>query len=132
MIGYGKQSISIDDIRAVESVLQSNYLTQGPKVRLRKLCWGSNMLLPCQTAQLPYYACHVLGVRWWVTQTTLGISQLRRLDTFISRRRAIVKAHEDVFKGLGIVGIGKTPKQRSGYHQWHNETVSIPIGKFVV
>ena len=33
VIPYGKQSISQDDIDAVVEVLQSDYLTQGPKVK---------------------------------------------------------------------------------------------------
>lgn len=32
MIPYGKQSINQDDIDAVLDVLQSDFLTQGPKV----------------------------------------------------------------------------------------------------
>lgn len=33
MIQYGRQNISAEDIRAVNEVLSSSYLTQGPVVR---------------------------------------------------------------------------------------------------
>jgi len=39
MIYYGKQSINQDDIEAVVGVLESNFLTQGPRLSSLRGVW---------------------------------------------------------------------------------------------
>lgn len=56
MIPYGKQTIEQDDIQAVVDVLQSDFLTTGPKIaefeQTVLIMLERNMQLPFQTAHL--------------------------------------------------------------------------------
>jgi perosamine synthetase len=82
-----------------------------------------------------YYEMQDLGYNYRLTelQAALGISQLRRLDDFVTRRRAIVAAYNE---GLGgILGL-TTPRLRNRQDisttSWHLYTVQIDfklIGK---
>ena len=66
---------------------------------------------------LRYTMNHIgLNYRMSEMQAALGISQLKRLDTFIERRREIAAKYDAAFDKLGIVGIKEQPNQYSGYH----------------
>lgn len=54
----------------------------------------------------------------------LGISQLRRLDRFIERRRSIAGAYDDVLRRLGVIDI-----TRHSGDVVHRYVVPCPLGK---
>ena len=62
---------------------------------------------------------HILGFNYRLTdvQAALGRSQLRKLDRFIARRRAIAAAYDEAFAGLdGIQLPGRRPDVEPGWH----------------
>ena len=66
-----------------------------------------------------YYEMHSLGYNYRMTdiQAALGISQLKKLDAFVERRRRVAKAYNKVFKDNPYFDI---PQERnyagSSYH----------------
>jgi UDP-4-amino-4,6-dideoxy-N-acetyl-beta-L-altrosamine transaminase len=67
LIPYGKQSISQDDINAVIDVLQSDWLTQGPKVpafesAIAKYCSANHACATNSATSALHIACLALGV----------------------------------------------------------------------
>ncbi len=51
------------------------------------------------------------------TQAALGLSQLKKLDSFIEKRREIVKLYKERFKNRGFFDFTKETKNaKSGYH----------------
>lgn len=72
-----------------------------------------------------HYTVNSIGLNYRMTeiQAALGISQLKRLDSFIERRREIASKYDLAFKELGIIGIKELPFQRSGYHLY---TIKVP------
>lgn len=66
-----------------------------------------------------YYEMHYLGFNYRITdiQTAMGLSQLKRLDKFIERRREIADKYNQAFKNIDFL---KTPteleKYFSAYH----------------
>jgi perosamine synthetase len=82
-----------------------------------------------------YHEMQDLGYNYRITdiQCALGLSQLRRLDQFIARRREIVRQYSEAFAGLTWL---KTPALRNpsdrDHISWHLYTVQIDfktIGK---
>ena len=67
MIPYGHQDVSEDDIRAVEGVLRSDWLTQGPAVErfervVSEYCGAPHALAVCNATAALHLACRALGV----------------------------------------------------------------------
>ena len=67
MIPYGRQNISAEDIRAVDEVLRSSYLTQGPVVRqfeaaLASYVGCSKVVVTNSATSALHLACLALGV----------------------------------------------------------------------
>ena len=67
MIPYGRQNISAEDIRAVDEVLHSSYLTQGPVVRqfeaaLASYVGCSKVVVTNSATSALHLACLALGV----------------------------------------------------------------------
>ena len=67
MIPYGHQDINEDDIRAVEEVLRSDWLTQGPVVeRFEKVvadyCGAPHALAVCNATAALHLACRAVGL----------------------------------------------------------------------
>jgi perosamine synthetase len=74
-----------------------------------------------KTAQVGpwYYEMRELGFNYRITdlQCALGITQLRKLDKFIARRRAIVQQYHEAFRQLPHVVLPQeSEKQLSAYH----------------
>ncbi|NEX59664.1 UDP-4-amino-4,6-dideoxy-N-acetyl-beta-L-altrosamine transaminase [Noviherbaspirillum galbum] len=67
MIPYGRQSIDDDDVRAVEEVLRSDWLTQGPAIdrfeqALAEYCGAAYAVAVCNATAALHIACLALGV----------------------------------------------------------------------
>lgn len=75
-----------------------------------------------------YYEQLDLGYNYRITdiQCALGVSQMDRLDEFVTKRRALVNRYNQAFQGIfGIV----TPEQAEGcQNSWHLYVVQI-VGK---
>lgn len=66
-----------------------------------------------------YYEMQELGCNYRITdfQCALGISQLKKLDKFIKRRREIVKRYNEAFKSIEeIISPYEKPNVKSGWH----------------
>ncbi len=68
-----------------------------------------------------FYEQRSLGFNYRLSdlQAALGISQLRRLDDFIARRREIAQAYDEVFRELphvSLVQASPDQRSRSGHH----------------
>lgn len=67
-----------------------------------------------------YYEQHALGFNYRITdiQCALGLSQLRRLDGFVARRRELVRAYQERLAGLGdeVSLLTDSPGRHSSYH----------------
>lgn len=83
MIPYGRQSISADDIAAVEAVLRSDFLTQGPAVpafedQLARYCGVAHAVAVNSATSALHIACAALGLgpgdRLWTTPNTFVAS----------------------------------------------------------
>lgn len=67
MIPYGHQDISEEDIRAIEEVLRSDWLTQGPAVErfeqiVAEYCGVPHALTVCNATAALHLACRALGL----------------------------------------------------------------------
>lgn len=72
-----------------------------------------------QNDGLWYYEMVSLGFNYRITdiQCALGISQLNRIDSFISRRREIAKIYDNAFKNIPeITTLVEEEDQKSAYH----------------
>jgi perosamine synthetase len=57
-----------------------------------------------------YYEMQDLGFHYRITdiQCALGISQMKKIDAFISRRRSLVKRYDNAFVDLNLIGLAQT------------------------
>jgi perosamine synthetase len=75
-----------------------------------------------------FYEMQELGYNYRLTdiQCALGLSQLKRLDSFISRRREIVAAYNNAFAGLAhLIRPGLRNPADASTTSWHLYTVQI-------
>ncbi len=65
-----------------------------------------------------YYEMHYLGFNYRITdfQCALGLSQLKKLDDFLKRRREIAEYYDEVFENHHIIKPLYLHKKNSAYH----------------
>lgn len=76
-----------------------------------------------------YYEMQELGYNYRITdfQCALGISQLKKLDKFVKRRREIVKRYNEVFKNIEEIIIPyEKPEVKS---TWHLYVIRLELDK---
>ena len=77
-----------------------------------------------------YYEMQELGYNYRMTdiQASLGVSQMRRLQSFVDRRREYVSIYNEALKGMdGII----LPFQLPGAHSsWHLYVIRLQLDKF--
>ncbi|WP_431029187.1 UDP-4-amino-4,6-dideoxy-N-acetyl-beta-L-altrosamine transaminase [Lysinibacillus sp. LZ02] len=76
-----------------------------------------------------YYDMHFLGYNYRMTdiQAALGISQMSKLEGFVSRRREIAKLYNEAFKENELI---ITPKQHlGGDSSWHLYIIQLNLAK---
>ncbi|ADD67226.1 UDP-4-keto-6-deoxy-N-acetylglucosamine4-aminotra nsferase [Denitrovibrio acetiphilus DSM 12809] len=78
-----------------------------------------------------YYEMQDLGFNYRITdiQCALGLSQMKRLDGFVSRRREIAKMYEDIFSQRGIFTPLYNFDKNSSYHLY---VVQVPFDNLPV
>lgn len=72
-----------------------------------------------------YYEQLELGYNYRITdvQCALGISQMKRLDQFVNRRRDIARKYEEAFKN--IAGIGIPSCNEDSVSSWHLYVIQV-------
>ena len=76
-----------------------------------------------------YYEMRHLGYNYRITdiQTALGLSQLKKLDRFIERRRAIVAKYNEAFQNINVI---TRPTENNGYYSaYHLYVILIDFEK---
>jgi perosamine synthetase len=80
-----------------------------------------------------YYEMQELGYNYRLTeiQAALGVSQLRKLGKFLSRRRALVRRYDEAFRAPAWRSLGVQPAQTAGRDDsaHHLYIVRIPFGR---
>lgn len=72
-----------------------------------------------------HYEQHMLGANYRLTDihAALALSQLTRIDNFLSRRREIVNAYNEAFAGMNTIS---TPVERPGTQSaWHLYVIEV-------
>lgn len=99
----------------------TNDLTLAKRMRLLRSHGITNSLpdmIPFPGNEIWNYQQIDLGFNYRMTdiQAALGLSQMRRLDYFVERRRQIAKYYDDNLKKLSIVTPWQNPDSYSAYH----------------
>ena len=74
-----------------------------------------------------YYQQIELGFNYRMTeiQAALGLSQLHRLDSFVTERHAIAKRYDELLSNKGITVPWQSPESYSAFHLY---IVRVPVG----
>lgn len=75
-------------------------------------------MIPRPSEELWLYQQITLGFNYRITDihAALGLSQMRRLDEFVTRRHAIAKRYEELLVGLPVITPWQHPDSYSGFH----------------
>lgn len=75
-------------------------------------------LMSCESEGAWYYEQHGLGFNYRITdiQAALGHSQLRRLDMFLERRRALASRYDELLADLPVMTPVQADYGRSSFH----------------
>lgn len=75
-------------------------------------------MIPRPSEELWFYQQITLGFNYRITDihAALGLSQIRRLDEFVTRRHAIAKRYEELLVGLPVITPWQHPDSYSGFH----------------
>ncbi|GAF65676.1 UDP-4-keto-6-deoxy-N-acetylglucosamine [Bacillus sp. TS-2] len=79
-----------------------------------------------------YYEMHELGMNYRMTdiQAALGLSQLKKIESFIKKRQQIASLYNEAFKELeGLIIPSQLPNTTSG---WHLYVIRLDLSKFKV
>lgn len=68
-----------------------------------------------------YYEQHYLGYNYRLTdfQCALGISQLKKIEKFISRRNEIAEIYDEAFKGISLLKTPPKKHEKNWRHAYH-------------
>lgn len=75
-----------------------------------------------------YYEMQQLGYNYRLTdiQSSLGLSQLRRADQGLQKRREIAKKYDEAFADInGITTQKVTPRERENHHAYHLYVIQV-------
>ena len=95
----------------------------------KRLSFAFNFQLSASHANPWYYEMQELGYNYRITdfQAALGLSQLRKLNKFISRRRGIVKNYNQSFQKVEEIII---PYEKPGVKSsWHIYVIRMKLNK---
>lgn len=111
-------------------MFRNHGLTKNPDKFVNKdLAFTHNSQLTTHNPNPWYYEMQYLGFNYRITdfQCALGISQLKKLDKFIQRRREIVKRYNEAFKDIKEI---ITPYKKSDVKSaWHIYVIRLKLDK---
>lgn len=117
-------------------------LTNQPKLKEKLISLRSHgvvrdpALLQQQDQGGWFYEQQMLGFNYRMTdiQAALGLSQLQRVDTFVSRRRSLAKRYDELLAPLPVITPFQNPDGNSAYHLypiWINEAIAGKTRRYV-
>ena len=123
-------------------LFRAHGITKDPnKFVNRDLAFTQNSEIRTQNSNLWYYEMQELGYNYRITdfQCALGISQLKKVDIFLERRREIANQYNDAFKEINELTIPITdssPEGTARYCQppiiksaWHIYTIRLKLDR---
>jgi dTDP-4-amino-4,6-dideoxygalactose transaminase len=86
--------------------------------RSHGICRDASRMAPRPADELWNYQQVELGYNYRLTDlaAALGLSQLRRIDNFIARRRVLAKQYDEALAGLPLVPLRQNPDSGSSWH----------------
>jgi UDP-4-amino-4,6-dideoxy-N-acetyl-beta-L-altrosamine transaminase len=114
-------------------LLRNHGITKNPeKFTNKDLAFSLNTESLISNPNPWYYEMQELGFNYRITdiQCALGLSQLKKIDSFISRRHEIVNIYNEAFKGIsGIKTLVGNRKLKSSWHLYALQIDFEKLGK---